>query len=364
MDNLGNTCFFNSVMQCLTHTIPLQLLCLSHSHVKQCQRQRENCYQCRYVNFITDIARNHRTNPAPIVKSLPAIWSGYRIGQQRDAHEFLTIYLEAILNASFHEKPSRVHVIKEQSKTPLFKIFGGKTRSQIRCERCDYRSDTYDETFTFNLPLPRGQDCSFGQALEQYFQVDKLTKDNRYKCPKCKSLQNATKRLSVTSAPQILIVTIKRFDIFGRKITKSIRYPSAFNMKNYMDGFVDSQHAIARSKASSKAKAQVATATNANFDQIYDLYGVVIHKGSSTNSGHYFSYCKSVNNKGWYECNDSFVGPMSENAALNKEAYLLFYQKRSPPQVKIPKPPSKKTVAEKLLADIKMEEEDEKASVK
>ena len=34
MDNLGNTCFFNSVMQCLTHTLPLNALCLSQSHIK------------------------------------------------------------------------------------------------------------------------------------------------------------------------------------------------------------------------------------------------------------------------------------------------------------------------------------------
>ena len=64
-------------------------------------------------------------------------------------------------------------------------------------------------------------------------------------------------------------------------------------------------------------------------DEVYDLYGVVIHKGSSTNSGHYFSYCKSVGNNSWFECNDSHIGGMSEDSALNKEAYLLFYQKRT-----------------------------------
>jgi len=28
-------------------------------------------------------------------------------------------------------------------------------------------------------------------------------------------------------------------------------------------------------------------------DQIYDLYGVVVHQGGSTSSGHYYAYCKT-----------------------------------------------------------------------
>lgn len=90
------------------------------------------------------------------------------MGQQRDSHEFLTIYLEQILNASYAEKPSRMHVIKTQSKTPIFQIFGGKLRSQINCKACDYKSDTFDETFTLNVPLPSGKSpdqCTFSEAL-------------------------------------------------------------------------------------------------------------------------------------------------------------------------------------------------------
>lgn len=62
-------------------------------------------------------------------------------------------------------------------------------------------------------------------------------------------------------------------------------------------------------------------------DQIYDLYGVVIHSGYSTNSGHYYSYCKTLAGK-WFECDDSCITQSSERVALDQEAYLLFYQKR------------------------------------
>jgi ubiquitin carboxyl-terminal hydrolase 36/42 len=113
-------------------------------------------------------------------------------------------------------------------------------------------------------------------------------------CPECKSLQNATKRLSVHKAPNILIVTIKRHDVFGRKISRSLQYPSAFDLKKYTDGFIDGK-------------------TSGSHDEkvIYDLYGVVIHSGASTNSGHYYAYCKGVTNGNWYECNDSYVGGIS-----------------------------------------------------
>ena len=312
MDNHGNTCFFNAVMQCLTHTVPFHQYCLTQTHQSQCRcpvsdNRKQYCYQCGYSKFIIDLNKYGRTNPRPIIEALTRIWHGYRIGQQRDAHEFLTIYLEAILNASFSEVPSRAHVIKKQAFTPLFKIFGGILRSQITCERCNYKSDTFDETFTLNLPLPRDQEeCTFQNSLSQFFSVDRLTKDNKYLCPKCKSRQNATKRLSVNQAPRILIVTIKRFDILGRKIGRAISYPAAFNLKSFTSSTIDK-----------KTDVQIP-------NEIYDLYGVVIHQGASTNCGHYYACCKGNEGK-WYNCNDSFIEQMSESKALNKQAYLLFY---------------------------------------
>lgn len=144
------------------------------------------------------------------------------------------------MNSHFEEKPTRSHVIKHQSVTPLFKILGGKLRSQITCEACNYKSDTFDETFTFNVPLPAQDKCTFTEALNQFCSVDRLTKDNKYLCPKCRSKQNATKSLSIQQAPRVLIVTVKRFDIFGKKVNRKMKYPSSFNLKKHMVSAMDS----------------------------------------------------------------------------------------------------------------------------
>ena len=90
-------------------------------------------------------------------------------------------------------------------------------------------------------------------------------------------------------------------------------------------------------------------------DQIYDLYGVVIHVGSSTNSGHYYAYCKNMQNNAWYQCNDSHISSLaSESGALNKEAYMLFYQKRyipaPEPKLKVKKLPQEYEVEESKIS--------------
>lgn len=95
-------------------------------------------------------------------------------------------------------------------------------------------------------------------------------------------------------------MTIKRFDIFGKKVMRKMRYPLTFNMKKHMDIAMDCDQKDLKSVP----------------DEIYDLYGVVIHSGYSTNSGHYYSYCKTQQDK-WYECDDSCISESSERVALD-----------------------------------------------
>ena len=57
------------------------------------------------------------------------------------------------------------------------------------------------------------------------------------------------------------------------------------------------------------------------------MYGVIIHQGSSRSFGHYYSYCKGFEQGDrWYCCNDESVTYRGGvEAALNKQAYILFY---------------------------------------
>ena len=41
---------------------------------------------------------------------------------------------------------------------------------------------------------------------------------------------------------------------------------------------------------------------------MYDLFGIIVHSGSSRSFGHYYSYCRgSESENQWYKCNDETV---------------------------------------------------------
>ena len=69
--------------------------------------------------------------------------------------------------------------------------------------------------------------------------------------------------------------------------------------------------------------------TTANNKLVYQLYGVIIHKGLSLESGHYYSYVRNDKNHKWYKMNDTSVLEVHKDEVLSAQAYMLFF-KHSP----------------------------------
>lgn len=45
--------------------------------------------------------------------------------------------------------------------------------------------------------------------------------------------------------------------------------------------------------------------------------------------GHYVAYCRNEFDKNWYEYDDSLVTRVSALEVMNKEVYVMFYQKKN-----------------------------------
>lgn len=65
---------------------------------------------------------------------------------------------------------------------------------------------------------------------------------------------------------------------------------------------------------------------------VYDLDGVVHHRGRHITSGHYVTFIRNGNTKKWLLFDDSNEASVVEgDVALNKNALVLMYTRRPPP---------------------------------
>ena len=129
---------------------------------------------------------------------------------------------------------------------------------------------------------------------------EKLDADNAYDCGVCLRKAPATKRLTVHSTSQVLVLVLKRFTpVSGAKRAQEVRYPQCLDLQFY----------------TSERKAGPLG---------YVLCAVLVHSGWSCERGHYFCYVRAGNGQ-WYKMDDAKVTACDETTALSQSAYVLFY---------------------------------------
>ncbi|NXN97374.1 UBP36 hydrolase, partial [Rhinopomastus cyanomelas] len=297
LHNLGNTCFLNSTVQCLTYTPPLANYLLSKEHGRSCG-QGGFCMLCVMQNHTIQAFANsgNAIKPLSFIRDLKKIARNIHFGRQEDAHEFLRYTIDAMQKACLNgcTKLDR----QTQATTLVHQIFGGYLRSRVKCSVCKNVSDTYDPYLDLSLEI--GQAANIVRALELFVRPDLLGGENAYLCARCKKKVPASKRFTIHRASNVLTLSLKRFADFGRrKITKDVGYPEFLDIRPYM----------------SQRHGDPVT---------YGLYAVLVHSGFSCHAGHYYCYVKASNGQ-WYQMNDDLVRSSNIKVVLNQQAYLLFY---------------------------------------
>ncbi|KAJ2900461.1 hypothetical protein IWW38_000514 [Coemansia aciculifera] len=304
LHNLGNTCFLNAVLQCLTYTAPLAEYLLTREHSSSC-RAGDSCILCKFESHVgraLSKRENSSISPKSIVGRLKLIAKHMRVGRQEDAHEFLRLLIESFQRSLLHGIDPKLDR-RVQETTLMHHVFGGYSQSQVKCSRCNHESNTFEPLLDLSLDIQGGS--TIAKALRSFTRPEVLAKDNRYRCEKCNKLVEATKQMSVYRLPRALTLQLKRFSSFGGgKISRFVEFPLSLNMKSYVS-------------ANSPERGPYE----------YGLYAVLVHSGGSSRSGHYYSFVKSPAGV-WYELNDSSVRQVSERTVLGQTAYLLFYERQ------------------------------------
>jgi len=341
---MGNTCFMNSSLQCLSATIPLTDYFLGYDYKREINHDNplgtgHGQLATAYANMLSNLwsGKSLSIKPSKFKKQLGEFAPQFQGYQQHDAQELLAFMLDGI-----HEDLNRVKqkpYIEDKdctgendeqdameawknyllrNKSIVVDIFQGQLKSRLTCLVCGHINVRF-EPFMY-LSLPIGPKCrSVPDCMKLFLAPEILKGENQWYCSRCKTHVNAEKKMDLWIVPPILIVHLKRFRLddnygkVGRKNNASLPYPMVqWDLRPFV-----------KSRSSQEQGAQC-----------YDLYAVSNHHGG-LGSGHYTAYAQSRfggqedNAASWYEFNDSQTTPISPQTlqANSASAYLLFYNR-------------------------------------
>ncbi|XP_074901288.1 ubiquitin carboxyl-terminal hydrolase 8 isoform X3 [Buteo buteo] len=326
--NLGNTCYMNSILQCLCNAP--HLADYFNRNLYQDDINRSN-----FLGHKGEVAEEFGV----IMK---ALWTGqYKyispkdfkitIGKindqfagysQQDSQELLLFLMDGLhedLNKADNRKRYKEenndhlddfraaelawHKHKQLNESIIVALFQGQFKSTVQCLTCHKKSRTFEAFMYLSLPLASTSKCTLQECLRLFSKEEKLTDNNRFYCSHCKTRRDSLKKIEIWKLPPVLLVHLKRFSYDGRwkqKLQTSVDFPlETLDLSQYVIG-------------------------PKNNLKRYNLFSVSNHYGG-LDGGHYTAYCKNASKQRWFKFDDHEVSEISASSVKSSAAYILFY---------------------------------------
>ncbi|KIK95662.1 hypothetical protein PAXRUDRAFT_11300 [Paxillus rubicundulus Ve08.2h10] len=173
----------------------------------------------------------------------------------------------------------------------------------------------------------KNKGISIDDCLIEFTKEEQLSEDDLWYCPQCKKHQQATKKFGLWKVPDILAVHLKRFSnsrALRDKIDTFVDFPVQGLDLTHLVG----ERKVGKSLAENDVDIGELGIGDVEEPLIYDLYAVDEHIGG-LGGGHYRAYALNHVTEQWYHFDDSYVTKSEASHAVNANAYLLFYKRRS-----------------------------------
>ncbi|XP_022722709.1 ubiquitin carboxyl-terminal hydrolase 1-like [Durio zibethinus] len=154
--NLGNTCFFNSVMQNL---LALDRLRDYFLNMDASMGQLTISLKKLFAETKPEMGLKNAINPKPFFGCVCAKAPQFRGYQQHDSHELLRCLLDVLymeeLALKKHTNASKNDIVTvKQDLTFVDAVFGGQISSTLCCEECGHSSTVYEPFLDLSLSVP------------------------------------------------------------------------------------------------------------------------------------------------------------------------------------------------------------------
>jgi hypothetical protein len=123
--NLGNTCFFNSVMQCLAACTPMGDMMQQHPLQTSC-----GPLNAAFASVVTQLRTpsTSAVDPSKLHSAICNKWRQFKGYRQQDAHELLRLLMDGLTEEYKKAGHGEDHFVNQ--------CFGGKLVSAVLCDTC------------------------------------------------------------------------------------------------------------------------------------------------------------------------------------------------------------------------------------
>jgi len=346
LQNLGQTCYMNSSLQCLANIKSFSKILLNNINQLNPNNQK---LTFEYTRLLYQLKNSNEKyiNPSQfksILEKLNPLFEGNHASDAKDLILFILqrLHLELKLpkqpqyqnpkldfkqqeQISLNDELSRNFFLNDlkNNQSYVANIFHGIMRIQLECDGCNNIKYSYQ---TFNLITfilkkisdeQRKIDQQYYQGINIYnaFENDKkteiLTGENMIYCNTCQASHSGKTQQSIYILPPVLIIVLNR----GRDnqdFNEPFDFPEVLDLST--GNYVIEKNSYKR----------------------YYLCGLITHLGESSSSGHFICYCRNDLNDPFVCYNDTQVSEgieidegmrcnISYKSEEKRTPYILFY---------------------------------------
>jgi len=310
IDNLGNTCYLSSALQCIFNCNDLREYFYSEDFKQDVNKTNYALFSLAFGKLIKAMFEEECiVKPTGLIKELSKHYQEYSLRRQQDAQEVLGRIIDLLsMGLTNDPKFKRIDIEYETEKEKILaqcsfnlinqtkeyslinKLFYGQIYSEMICQKCNHEKYNFENFNLLNIPVTKN--CkNLNDCFALFEKPEIIDCDHSWECENCKEKSNPIRKTKIYYLPKYLIICLKRFDNKLRKISNEI-------------GFSINDFIYKRS--------------------IFNCISICNHFGHILGGGHYTAYCRR--NEKWFEFDDEDTNEI-ENP-VSKNAYILIYEKK------------------------------------
>jgi ubiquitin C-terminal hydrolase len=347
LQNVGQTCYMNSTIQCLSNIKYLSDYLIKHYGKYENSDIKNKPLSVAFSSLVYDLFTTKQKYIAPnffkkIIGKLNPLFEGNHAADAKDLIFFLLETLHKELNKkdnipeqsnidyvqlekdSFFEQKMLEHFIKdytEKNRSIISDTFYGIIRSTMMCNACnqikysfqtfnllifqlknvkEYNQKTFKNNNNYKINIYDAFDCDKKEEI--------LDGENMIYCNSCKKLNPGTHQQILYSLPKVLIIILNR----GR------------NNQDFNEEF------IFPPELDLSIENYVVANNNPNCNTHFYLQSVITHLGESGAGGHFIAFCRNGPKEDFLCYNDAVVSKATVNDAMSSNISENVYEKRTP----------------------------------